>query len=139
MNSREGLMYANAYSEMKPHPTRRAAGDSGSSAASAAVRYFNPSSPAVAGRRGRAAGEIPPGPETSGIALSSRRYGAGRLTEAQRALLAGVSRIWTVSWLDNQQGHRGRLRDGPLSTGSSAGGGPPGSPAAHRHDLRVRL
>ena len=52
-NSREVLMYASVYSEMKPHPTRCAAGDSGSSAASAAVRYFNPSSPAVGGRRGR--------------------------------------------------------------------------------------
>ena len=35
-------MYANVYSEMKPHPTRRAPGGSGSSAASAAVRSFNP-------------------------------------------------------------------------------------------------
>src|SRR5450755_959023 len=76
MNSREVLMNASAYSETKPHPTRRAAGDSGSSAAPATVRYFNPSSPAVAGRYGRAAGAPPPGPETSGIALSSRRYGA---------------------------------------------------------------
>ena len=55
MNSREVLMNASVYSEMKPHPTRCAAGDSGSSAASAAVRYFNPSSPAV-GRQPRAAG-----------------------------------------------------------------------------------
>ena len=67
MNSREVLMYASVYSEMKPHPTRCAAGDSGSSAASAAVRYFNPSSPAVGGRRG----VLSPGPETSVIALSS--------------------------------------------------------------------
>ncbi len=37
------LMNANAYSEMKPHPTRWAAGDSSSSATSAAVLYFNPS------------------------------------------------------------------------------------------------
>ena len=35
-------MYANVYSEMKPHPTRHAPGGSGSSAASAAVRSFNP-------------------------------------------------------------------------------------------------
>jgi hypothetical protein len=31
-------MYASVYSEMKPHPTRRAEGGSGSSAAPAAVR-----------------------------------------------------------------------------------------------------
>ncbi len=37
-NIRLVLMYANAYSEMKPHPTRCAAGGSGSSAASAAIR-----------------------------------------------------------------------------------------------------
>ena len=37
-----GAHYANVYSEMKPHPTRRAPGGSGSSAASAAVRSFNP-------------------------------------------------------------------------------------------------
>jgi hypothetical protein len=71
MNSREVLMYASVYSEMKPHPTRCAAGDSGSSAASAAVRYFSPSSPAVGGSRGRPAGALSPGPETSGIAPSS--------------------------------------------------------------------
>ena len=41
-NSRLVLMYANAYSEMKPRPTRCAAGGSGSSAALIAVRYFNP-------------------------------------------------------------------------------------------------
>ena len=41
MNSRLVLMYAKAYREMKPHPTRCAAGGSGSSAA-LAVRYFNP-------------------------------------------------------------------------------------------------
>jgi hypothetical protein len=35
-------MYANVYSEMKPHPTRCAPGDSGSRAASVAVGYFNP-------------------------------------------------------------------------------------------------
>ena len=45
-NSRLVLMYASVYSEMKPHPTRRAPG---SSAASAAVRTFNPSR-AVPGR-----------------------------------------------------------------------------------------
>ena len=71
MNSREVLMYASVYSEMKPNPTRYAAGDSGSSAASAAVRYFSPSSPAVGGSRGRPAGVLSPGPETSGIAPSS--------------------------------------------------------------------
>ena len=48
-NRREVLMYANVYSEMKPHPTRCAPGGSGSSAASAAVRSFNPSR-AVPGR-----------------------------------------------------------------------------------------
>ena len=36
-NSREVLMYANVYSEMKPHPTRCAPGGSGSSAASVGV------------------------------------------------------------------------------------------------------
>ena len=77
MNSREVLMYANAYSETKPHPTRCATGDSGSSAASAAVRSFNPRCAAVGGRYGRVAGVSPPGSETSGIVLSSRRYGAG--------------------------------------------------------------
>jgi hypothetical protein len=41
-NRREVLMYASVYSEMKPHPTRRAPDGSGSSAASAAVRSFNP-------------------------------------------------------------------------------------------------
>ena len=71
MNISEVLMYASVYSEMKPHPTRCAAGDSGSSAASAAVRYFSPSSPAVGGSRGRPAGVLPSGPETSGIAPSS--------------------------------------------------------------------
>jgi hypothetical protein len=35
-------MYANAYSEMKPRPTRCAAGGPGSSAAVLAVRYFHP-------------------------------------------------------------------------------------------------
>ena len=35
-NSRQVLMYANVYSEMKPHPTRCTAGDPGSTAASAA-------------------------------------------------------------------------------------------------------
>jgi hypothetical protein len=38
-NSREVLMYASVYSEMKPHPTRCAPG---SRAASVAVGYFNP-------------------------------------------------------------------------------------------------
>ena len=47
------LMYASVYSERKPQPTRRAAGGSGSSAASAAVRSFNPSG-AVSGRAGTA-------------------------------------------------------------------------------------
>jgi hypothetical protein len=41
-NSRLVLMYASVYSEMKPHPTRCAPGGPGSSAASAAVRSFNP-------------------------------------------------------------------------------------------------
>src|ERR1022692_684756 len=81
MNSREVLMYASAYSEINPHPTRCAAGDSGSSAASAAVRYFNPRRAAVGADRGGRRECHPPGSETSGIALSSRRYGAGRLTE----------------------------------------------------------
>jgi len=71
MNISEVLMYASVCSEMKPHPTRCAAGDSGSSAASAAVQYFSSSSPAVGGSRGRPAGVLPSGPETSGIAPSS--------------------------------------------------------------------
>jgi hypothetical protein len=41
-NSRLVLMYANAYSEMKPHPTRCAAGGPGPSAALIAGRYLNP-------------------------------------------------------------------------------------------------
>ncbi len=67
------LIYASVYSEMKPHPTRCAAGEGGSSAASAAVRSINPSSPAAGGRYEWTAGLPPSGPETSGIALSSRR------------------------------------------------------------------
>src|SRR5665647_2750104 len=51
-NNRLVLMNANVYREMKPHPTRCAAGGSGSSATSAAVRYFNPDSPAAGGRYG---------------------------------------------------------------------------------------
>ena len=42
MNNRLVLMYANAYSAIKPQPTWCAAGSSDSRAASAAVRYFNP-------------------------------------------------------------------------------------------------
>ena len=49
-NSRLVLMYANAYSEMNPHPTRCAAGNPDSSAASAPVPYFNPSSVALGDR-----------------------------------------------------------------------------------------
>jgi hypothetical protein len=41
-NRREVLMYASVYSEMKPQPTRRTPGGSGSSAASDAIRSFNP-------------------------------------------------------------------------------------------------
>ena len=58
-NSREVLMYASVYSEIKPHPTRCAAGEEGSRAASVAVGYFNSSSPAVAGRYGWAAEVLP--------------------------------------------------------------------------------
>jgi hypothetical protein len=58
-NSRLVLINANVYSEIKPHPTRCAAGEEGSSAASAAVRYFNPANPAVAGRYGWAAEVLP--------------------------------------------------------------------------------
>ncbi len=36
-NTRQVLMYANVYSEMKPHPTRCTAGDSGSASVSAAA------------------------------------------------------------------------------------------------------
>ena len=68
-NSRLVLMYASVYSEMKPHPTRRAPRGSGSSATAAAVRSCHPSSAAEGGRYGGAAGALPPGPETSGIAL----------------------------------------------------------------------
>jgi hypothetical protein len=75
-NRRLVLMYASVYSEMKPHPTRCAAGGSGSSATAAAVRSCHPSSATVGGRCGWAAGVLPPGPETSGIALSSRRQQA---------------------------------------------------------------
>jgi hypothetical protein len=49
-NSKLVLMYASAYREMNPHPTRSAAGDSGSSAALASVPYFNPSSVALGDR-----------------------------------------------------------------------------------------
>jgi len=48
-NRSEVLMYASVYRERKPQPTRCAAGGSGSSAASAAVRSFNPRG-AVPGR-----------------------------------------------------------------------------------------
>ena len=37
-NTRQVLMYASVYSEMKPHPTRRTTGVPGSSTTSAAVR-----------------------------------------------------------------------------------------------------
>jgi hypothetical protein len=80
-NSRMVPTYANVYSAMKPHPTRCTAGDSGSGAASAAVRYSNPSSPAVGGSCGWAVGLLPPGRETSGIGLSLRRHGARRPAE----------------------------------------------------------
>jgi hypothetical protein len=72
MNNRLVLMYANAYSEIKPQPTPCAAGGSGSSAAPASVRYFNPSSAAVGGRHGWAAGVLIPGSERSGIAFPQR-------------------------------------------------------------------
>ena len=41
-NTRQVLMYANVYSEMKPHPTRRDAGDRGSAAASVAAEALPP-------------------------------------------------------------------------------------------------
>ena len=80
MNNRLVLMNANVYSEMKPHPTRCSAGGSGSRATSAAVRCFNPDSPAVRGRCGWAMGVRPQTRKTSGIALSLRRSRARRLT-----------------------------------------------------------
>jgi hypothetical protein len=70
MNNRLVLMNANVYSEMKPHPTRCTAGGSGSSTTSAAVRYFNPDSPAAGGRCGGAMGVRPQTGKASGIALS---------------------------------------------------------------------
>jgi hypothetical protein len=73
-NTRLVLMYANVYSEMKPHPTRCAAADSRSSPASAAVRYANPSSPAVEGRCGWALGLLP-GTGNVGHCALPRRYG----------------------------------------------------------------
>ena len=69
-NSRMVPMYANAYSEMNPHPTRCATGgDSGLGAVSAAVRSCDRSSPAVGGRGGWAAGMLSAGRGVSGIAL----------------------------------------------------------------------
>src|SRR2546430_14488366 len=44
-------MNANVYSEMNPHPTLCATGDSGVSAASAAISYFNTSFAASSIRR----------------------------------------------------------------------------------------
>ena len=61
MNNRLVLMYANAYSETKPQPTACAAGDPGSSPASAAVRSLKRSSPAGGGRHAKAAAVLPPG------------------------------------------------------------------------------
>ena len=46
-NSSEVLMYANVYSEMKPHPTRCVAGDSRAAAASAALRSSHASGTAL--------------------------------------------------------------------------------------------
>ena len=57
-NSREVLMYASVYSEMKPHPTRRVPSDPGSSAALVAVWYFNPRR-AVPGRPAVPGTELP--------------------------------------------------------------------------------
>src|ERR1035438_6468046 len=79
MNNRLVLMNANVYSEMKPHPTRCAAGDSGSSAASAAVRNFIRSNPGVGGSCGSAMGVRPQTRETSGIALSFKAEEPGDL------------------------------------------------------------
>src|SRR5438132_3791135 len=45
------LMNANVYRDMNPHPTLCATGDSGASAASAAISYFNPSPAASSIRR----------------------------------------------------------------------------------------
>src|SRR5579862_2691847 len=55
-NSREVLMYATVYSEMKPHPTRCTAGAEGSSAATAALGPVNPSHPAARAQPGRILG-----------------------------------------------------------------------------------
>ena len=97
-NTREVLMYARVYSEMKPHPARRAAGDSGSSAASAALRYFNPSSPAVAGRRGRTAGGCPRDRERRALRSPQGGTEPGDQREAQtRVTCAGVNRIRVAS------------------------------------------
>ena len=74
-NSRLVPMKASVYSEMKPHPTRCAAGDAGSHATSAAVRYLISSSPAVGGRR-CCVGPLPTGLEESGIALPFEFGGA---------------------------------------------------------------
>jgi hypothetical protein len=52
------LMNASAYSEMNPHPTLCATGDSRSSAASAAISYFNPSTAASSIRRCHPAGHL---------------------------------------------------------------------------------
>ena len=67
-NSRLVPMKASVYSEMKAQPTRCAAGDAGSHATSAAVRYLIPSSPAVGGRCCWV-GPLSTGLEGSGIAL----------------------------------------------------------------------
>ena len=61
-------MYASVYSEMKPHPTRCAAGDSGSSAAS--VRSVLQSVQPGGGRQMRAGGAgYCPGTGNAGHAL----------------------------------------------------------------------
>ena len=100
-NISEVLMYASVYSATKPHPTRWAAGDPGSSAASAAVRYFNPSSPAVGGRRGWA-GRPSPGPGTSGIASPSRRTRHRR----PACLVNASGRVWLLAvWLNAPDHH----------------------------------
>src|ERR1700722_4745386 len=55
-NSREVLMYASVYSEMKPHPTRWTEGAEVSNAATTAVRSDNPSGPAARARPRRILG-----------------------------------------------------------------------------------
>ena len=109
MNSREVLMYASVYSEMKPHPTRCAAGDSGSSAASAAVRYsIRPARRWEADAGGRR-GAIP-GTGNVGHRALLRRHRARRLTR----------RPWLWRWPSPRTRANGQITTSTTTRGDAS-------------------